>query len=139
MTSDQQIIDLFVEQGTIMRSQVEDLHAEMNNSGKTLQQVLADFELADTEQFYRTIADSIGADYVDLGDYEVPADIQRLIPGGTARLHGALPIGQSGESIVTALLDPLDTQVVDDLRFSLGKDIQVVVAPAHQVEERLRK
>ena len=139
MTSDQQIIDLFVEQGILMRSQVEDLHSEMNNSGKTLQQVLADFELTDSEQFYRTIADSIGADYVDLGDYEVPADIQRLIPGGTARLHGALPIGQSGESIVTALLDPLDTQVTDDLRFSLGKDIQVVVAPAYQVEERLRK
>ena len=139
MTSDQQIIDLFVDQGTIMRSQVEDLHSEMNNSGKTLQQVLADFELADSEQFYRTIADSIGADFVDLGDYEVPTEVQRLIPGGTARLHGALPIGQSGESIVTALLDPLDTQVVDDLRFSLGKDIQVVVAPAYQVEERLRK
>ena len=139
MTSDQQIIDLFVEQGIIMRSQVEDLHSEMNNSGKTLQQVLADYELSNSEQFYRTIADSIGADYVDLGDYEVPADIQRLIPGGTARLHGALPIGQSGESIVTALLDPLDTQVVDDLRFSLGKDIQVVVAPAYQVDERLRK
>ena len=139
MTSDQQIIDLFVDQGIIRRSQVEDLHAEMNNSGKTLQQVLADFEMADSEQFYRTIADSIGADYVDLGDYEVPAEVQRLIPGGTARLHGALPIGQSGESIVTALLDPLDTQVVDDLRFSLGKDIQVVVAPAYQVEDRLRK
>ena len=139
MTSDQQITDLFVEQGIIQRSQVEDLHAEMNNSGKTLQQVLADFEMADSEQFYRTIADSIGADYVDLGDYEVPMEVQRLIPGGTARLHGALPIGQSGESIVTALLDPLDSQVVDDLRFSLGKDIQVVVAPAYQVEERLRK
>ncbi len=139
MTSDQQIIDLFIEQGIIQRSQVEDLHSEMNNSGKTLQQVLTDFEMADSEQFYRTIADSIGAEYVDLGDYEVPTEVQRLIPGGTARLHGALPIGQSGESIVTALLDPMDSQVVDDLRFALGKDIQVVVAPSYQVEERLRK
>ena len=139
MTSDQQIIDLFVDQGVIQRSQVEDLHSEINNSGKTLQQVMLDFELADLEQYYRTIADAIGADYVDLGDFEVPMEVQRLIPGGTARLHGALPIGQSGESIITALLDPLDSQIVDDLRFSLGKDIQVVVAPNHQVEDRLRK
>ena len=139
MTTDQQIIDLFVDQGLVQRSQTEDLLSEMNNSGKTLLQVLADYEIVNEEQFYRTIADSIGADYVDLGDYEVPPEVQRLIPGGTARLNGALPIGQSGESVVTALLDPLDTQVAEDLRFTLGRDIQVVVAPYYQVEERLRK
>ena len=122
-----------------MRSQVEDLLSEIANAGKTLPQVMADYEIADQEQYYRTIADSIGADFVDLGDHEVPMEIQRLIPGGTARLHGALPIGESGNSIVTALLDPLDSQVVDDLRFALGRDIQVTVAPAHQVEDRLRK
>ncbi len=139
MTTDQQILDIFVDRSLVQRSQTEDILSEMNNSGKTLIQVMVDFEIVNEEQFYRTIADSIGADYVDLGDYEVPPEVQRLIPGGTARLNGALPIGQSGESIVTALLDPLDTQVVDDLRFTLGRDIQIVVAPAYQVEERLRK
>ena len=139
MTTDQQIIDLFVEQGLVQRSGVEDLLAEVNNSGKTLLQVMTDFEIVDEEQYHRTIADSIGADYLRLDDYEVPAEIQRLIPGGTARLHGALPIGQSGNTIVTALLDPLNAQVVEDLRFALGREVQVVVSPSYQVEERLRQ
>ena len=139
MTTDQQIIDLFVEQGLVQRSGVEDLLAEVNNSGKTLLQVMTDFEIVDEERYHRTIADSIGADYLRLDDYEVPAEIQRLIPGGTARLHGALPIGQSGNTIVTALLDPLNAQVVEDLRFALGREVQVVVSPSYQVEERLRQ
>ena len=139
MTTDQQIIDLFVEQGLVQRSGVEDLLAEVNNSGKTLLQVMTDFEIVNEEQYHRTIADSIGADYLRLDDYEVPAEIQRLIPGGTARLHGALPIGQSGNTIVTALLDPLNAQVVEDLRFALGREVQVVVSPSYQVEERLRQ
>ena len=137
MTTDQQILDLFVEQGIAQRSQIEDILAEITNSGKTLLHVLVDFELIDEDGYYQTIADSIGADYVKLADYEVPVEIQRLIPGGTARLHGALPIGQSGNSVVTALLDPLDPQVADDLRFAVGRDIQVVVSPAHQITERL--
>ncbi len=137
MTTDQQIIDLFIERGLVQRSQTEDILAEVNHSGKTLLQVFIDFELTDEDGYYQTIADTIGADYVKLGGYEVPADIQKLIPGGTARLHGALPIGQSGEAIVTALLDPLDSQVSDDLRFALGRDIQVVVSPAQQITERL--
>ena len=139
MTTDQQILDLFIEKGIVQRAQSEDILADITNSGKTLVQVLIDYELTDEDGYYQTLADSIGADYVKLADYEVPAEIQRLIPGGTARLHGALPIGQAGESIVTALLDPLDSQVSDDLRFALGRDIQVVVAPVQQITERLNQ
>ena len=137
MTTDQQILDLLVDQGIAQRSQVEDILSEIGNSGKTLVQVLIDFEITDENGYYQTLADSIGADFVKLDNYEVPVEIQRLIPGGTARLHGALPIGQSGNTVVTALLDPLDSQVADDLRFALGRDIQVVVAPVYQISERL--
>ena len=137
MTTDQQILDLLVDQGIVQRSQTEDILAEISHSGKTLVQVLVDFEITDEDGYYQTLADSIGADFVKLDNYEVPAEIQRLIPGGTARLHGALPIGQSGNTVVTALLDPLDSQVADDLRFALGRDIQVVVAPTYQISERL--
>ena len=99
---------------------------------------MMDFDIATEDQYHQTIADSLGVDYVRLDDYmEVPLETQRLIPGGTARLHGALPIGQSGNTIVTALLDPLDSQVAEDLRFALGRDVQVVVSPAYQMEERL--
>ena len=139
MTTDQQIIDLFIEQGLVQRSGAEDILSEINNSGKSLLQVMTDFEIVNEAQYHQTIADSIGADYVRLDDYEVPVEIQRLIPGGTARLHGALPIGQSGSTIVAALLDPLSSQVVEDLRFALGREVQVVVSPAYQVEERLRQ
>ena len=137
MTTDQQLLDFFVEQGVIQRSQVEDVLAETTGTGKTLVQVMMDFEIVTENQYYQTIADSIGADYIDLSGYEVPTEIQRLIPGGDARMYGALPIGQSGDAIVVALTDPFDSQIVDTLRFSTGKDLQVVVAPIPQIEERL--
>ena len=53
----------------------------------------------------------------------------RLIPSGLARLHRALPMGESENGITVALVDPLDLRAAEDLRFALGKDIQVVVAP----------
>ncbi len=138
MTSDQQILDILIEQTLLQRSQVEDVLSEIANSGKSLPQALADFEIATEDQYYQAIADHIGADYINLGAQEISVEVQRLIPGGTARLYGALPIGQAGETILTALLDPLDSQVVEDLRFALGRDVQPVVAPAYQIEERLR-
>src|SRR5205814_7245338 len=56
-----------------------------------------------------------------------------------ARLHGALPIDMVGNVLRVALLDPLDPRAAEDLRFALGKDIQVVVSPAEQIEELIKQ
>ena len=133
MTTDQQILDLFVDQGIVQRSQIEDILAEINNSGKTLLQVMIDFEIVNEEQYYRDHRRFHRRGLRRPGRLRGAAGNPAAHSRRHGAAHGALPIGQSGESIVTALLDPLDNQVVDDLRFALGRDIQVVVAPAYQV------
>ena len=58
-----------------------------------------------------------------------------LVPGGLARLHGALPVGHAENTIYVALVDPLNPQIAEDLRFALGREIQVVVAPSSKVRD----
>ena len=45
----------------------------------------------------------------------------------------------SGNTLRVALVDPLDPRAAEDLRFALGKDIDVVVAPTEQIEDRLKQ
>jgi len=45
----------------------------------------------------------------------------------------------SGNTLRVALADPLDLRAAEDLRFALGKDVDVVVAPSDQVEERIKQ
>ena len=134
-----QVIDIFVERGIVQSDQVEDLLQELSISGKSVMQALVDFDFVSEEQFYQIIAESIGTDFVDLKDFEPPQEILRLIPAGLARLHGALPIGTTGDTISVCLIDPLNQQISEDLRFALGKDIHVVVAPIYQIEDIIRK
>jgi type IV pilus assembly protein PilB len=58
-----------------------------------------------------------------------------LVPGGLARLHGALPVGHAENTIYVALVDPLNPQIAEDLRFALGREIEVVVAPSSKVRD----
>jgi len=133
-----QAIDLFVERGVIDPSQVDDIVREITGAGRTLLDVMVDFGFTTEEQFYKAIADSLGTDYVDLKNFDPPTEILRLLPAGLARLHGALPLGMNGEAITVALVDPLNPTAVEDLRFALGKNVHVVVAPTYQIEELLR-
>jgi len=134
-----QVLEMFVEQGVIDASQIEDITQEVNHSGKSLVDVLADFEVCTEQQFYETIAGSLGTDFVDLSTFEPPTEIIRLIPGGLALLHHAFPLGVEHGNIQVALADPLNAQTGEDLRFALGKEIQVIVAPVYQIDDLIKK
>ena len=137
--NEKQVAELFIEQHVLQPSQAEDVLNEANLNGKTIIQAMVDSGFVDETGFYHTIADALGAEYVDLGDKEIPPTILKLIPSGLARLHRALPIGLSGNSLRVALADPLDPRAAEDLRFALGKDVDVVVAPTEQIDNRIKE
>jgi type IV pilus assembly protein PilB len=137
--NNERIADLFIVQGLMDRAQADDVLLEATENGKAIEQAMVDNGIVDEAQFYRTIADAIGSQVVDLDDVEFTPRILRLIPAGFARLHRALPVGSEGNTIRVALVDPLDTQTIEDLRFALGRDLEIVLAPSLQIEERLRK
>jgi len=137
--TDKQLAEFFVEQRVLQPSQAEDVLGEVELNGKTVAQAMVDGGFIDEPGFYQTIASGLGTDFVDLTEYEVAPEILRLIPSGLARLQGALPIAMSGTTLRIALVDPFDLQTADDLRFALGKEMQVVVSPPEQIEELIKQ
>jgi type IV pilus assembly protein PilB len=137
--NDKQVAELFIEQHVLQPSQAEDVLNEAQLNGKTIAQAMIDGGFVDEHGFYQTIADALGSEYVDLADKEIAAPVLKLIPSGLARLHRALPIGISGNTLRVALVDPLDPRAAEDLRFALGKDVDVVVAPTQQIENRIKE
>jgi len=133
------VIDLFVDQGVIDKAQAEDALQEIATSGKDVVQTLVDFGLVTEEGLYQQIADSLGTDVVNLEGFEPPPEVIRMVQAGLARLHGAIPIAATGNTITVCLTDPLNPQITEDLRFALGKNIQVVIAPVAQVEALIQK
>jgi len=137
--NNKQVAEFFVQQQVLQASQAEDVLTEVDLNGKSIAQAMVDGGFLDESGFYQTIADGLGTEFVDLSTGEIAPEILRLIPSGLARLHGALPVGISGNSLRVALVDPLDLHAVEDLRFALGKDIQVIVSPAEQIEDRIKQ
>ncbi|HEY1583659.1 MAG TPA: GspE/PulE family protein [Chthoniobacterales bacterium] len=137
--NNERLLDLFIDQGLMDRAQADDVLLETMQNGKPIEDAMVDHGIVDETQFYQAIAEALGSEVVDLDQVEITPHILHLIPAGLARLHAALPIGEEDNAIRVALVDALDTQTIEDLRFALGRDIQVVLAPAAQIEGRLRK
>ncbi len=134
----QQVLDLFIDQRVLQKAQADDVLTEAQQNGKTIAQAIIDNGFTDEKGFYRTLAEGIGAELLDLNDLEIAPEIIRLVPGGLARLHRALPVDLTNNTLRVALADPLEPRTAEDLRFALGRDIDVVVAPVEQIEDRIR-
>jgi type IV pilus assembly protein PilB len=131
----QLVTTILADQGVIDPSQSEALLEAVLASGRTPEDFLVHEGHIDEHTFYHAIANSVGANYIDLTDFELEASLRDKIPVGLARLHRALPVAEHGDTLYVALSDPLDTEKVSELRFALNQNIQVSVAPVHRIEE----
>lgn len=133
-----QLIDLFKSRGLIDPSLAEDIHAEIEQSGKEIAEILADFQVIQhRDDVWPIVASELGAELVNLRNWTPPEAVLNLIPAGTARLHGALPVSFDDSGLHVCLVDPLNPQTVEDLRFTLGREIVLTVAPDYLVEQKI--
>jgi len=136
----QQILELFQSRGLIDKALSQDILAEIDQSGKEIAEILADYQVIQgRDDIWPVVASELGASMVDLRDWTPPEALLALIPAGTARLHGALPVSFDEHGLYVALVDPLNPQTPEDLRFSLGREINVVVAPDYLVEAKINE
>ena len=135
-----QLLDLFQARSLIDASLSEEILAEIDNSGKSVPELLADFQVIQSkEDVWPIVASELGASLVDLRNWTPPDALLDLVPAGTARLHGAFPVNFDDQGLHLALVDPLNPQTVEDLRFALGREIVVVVAPDYLVEAKINE
>ncbi|MEY3394590.1 MAG: hypothetical protein RL346_826 [Verrucomicrobiota bacterium] len=135
-----QLLELFESRGLIDDSLSEEILSEIENSGKTVPELLEDFGVIQhRDDVWPVVASELGASVVELANWTPPDALLALIPAGIARLHGAIPVNFDNQGLHVALVDPLNPQTVEDLRFTLGREIVVAVAPDYLVEAKINE
>ena len=133
-----QLIELFQNRGLVDASLAQDVLAEVDHSGKEIAEILADFQIIQhRDDVWPVVASELGASMVEIRNWTPPEAILALIPAGTARLHGALPVAFDETGLHVCLVDPLNPQTIEDLRFALGREINLVIAPDYLVEQKI--
>lgn len=130
-----QVIEVFRRAGTVSELTAEELLNEAVNSGRAIDDIMVDQGIVSETEFAQTIAMDLGVEAVDLSGFEPLPALLHLVPSGMARLNEVIPVTASGNVLTVALANPLDTQALEDLRYTLNREIAQVVAPRHQVEK----
>jgi type IV pilus assembly protein PilB len=129
--------ELLRERNLVGPDQFRELQEEHERTGKPLSQVIIDFGLVSEEQLLRAVAEHLNLEYLSLEDIDIDKAVLRIMPSSVARMYSAVPVAIAGNTVTVAVMDPYNPQLVGELSFILGKDVQLAVAPSKQIESTI--
>ncbi|MER3396461.1 MAG: type II secretion system protein GspE [Acidimicrobiia bacterium] len=128
---------LLVEEGIIDESQLDEVLAEYEETGKPIGRILIEKGFLTEEDLLAVLADQAGFEFVDLSEHPVDPSAAALIPDSICRRYGLIAIGFNGDKLVVAMSDPQNVIARDDVKSISGRDIEIVVAAPGAILEAL--
>jgi type IV pilus assembly protein PilB len=115
--------------------QVLDVH---QRTGRPLAELLVETGGVTREQLLRTVASRLECGFLPEAPARLDADTLATFPADLARRLGVVPLEAKATPQPFLAMDPLRPILADELAFSLGRRVQLVVADPGQVEALLR-
>ena len=116
---------------------LDEVAEECQNSGQRALQVIENFGLFTRQEMLELMAENLGSYIWDPKSRDLPRELIDLIEVNTARANGVIPIDDVNDELHLAMRNPLDYQIVESLRFILGRNILAVVCDPEMFENEL--
>ncbi|HAS82295.1 MAG TPA: pilus assembly protein PilB [Verrucomicrobia bacterium] len=133
------LLELLVEQGFLTAEQMQEIASEHAESGKPIRNIVVDLGLIDADSVLEAIAGYMGTTVVNLPSLDIPQDVFNRVPASVARMYNVIPVSMTDSSIVLAVCDVVNPQVMDELMFVLTCDVSFVVAREEDVRAFLNQ
>ena len=118
-------------------AQLEELNESHLHTGKSLADAVIDSEVVDREQVLAAVAEYLGYEYLASPPNKVKEDIASAVQPSVARMYAVVPYEVSNTSVSLLAQDPFNPAIIDDLTFTLNKDITIVVCNPEHIDSLL--
>ncbi|HMB54074.1 MAG TPA: GspE/PulE family protein, partial [Thermoanaerobaculia bacterium] len=129
------VTDVLVDLGYVDDEAARRAIEAARTAGKPPERLLTEQGAITADQLSRAVAERYGLDHVDLSAYQVDMAAANLIPVGTARRYGALPVGYADKgTLLVAMADPTNVLALDDIQIATGLSCRPAVTAAEDIE-----
>ncbi|MEM0914745.1 MAG: ATPase, T2SS/T4P/T4SS family [Planctomycetota bacterium] len=125
--------------GKVTRDQVHEALTLQKERKQPIGQLLVELGYVTHDDVNLALAAQAGMDVVDLGDFDIPDHVIKMVQAETAMAYQVLPLQHDADTntLMIALKSADNFRAVDDLRLLMGFNVKAVVAPAEQVEKKI--
>jgi len=114
---------------------LEELNESHLHTGKSLADAVIDSGMVQRSTLLSAVAAYLGYTYQETPPSSIPPEVAAAIKASMARMYAIVPVNANETSIDLLAKDPFNPSIIDDLTFSLSKDIQIIVCDPDCVDE----
>lgn len=137
--NEEYILELLQDASMVSASQIEAARETATGTNSGVVAALVAGGSISEEDVSRTVAAASNMEFVDLSQINVRPEIVELIPREKAYRYGVVPVNLNDDVLVVAISDPLNFDTLDNLRFLLKREIEMVCATPEQIRTALVK
>ncbi len=117
--------------------QLDELNETHLHTGKSLADAVVDSSLVERAQILSAVADYLGYEYVGSPPGSVREEVASAVRPSVARMYAVVPFRVDETSISLLAKDPFNPSIIDDLTFTLNKDINIAVCDPEYLDSLL--
>lgn len=137
VTNRSQLAIMLHKRGLLNSQQVQEMHRLQQAHKEPIIKLLLERDWVPE----KTVRDILRKDFlveeVSLAEFHVDPAIAALIPQSFCERQWVVPLKQEGRRLMLAVADPMDSGLVDDLRFVSGLEIQAVMADVASIRAKI--
>ncbi len=118
-------------------TQIFEARERAADQGGSIVQSLIDLGFIGEEDVTRTVAAASNMEFIELGQMLIHPEITQLIPKDKAYRYQVVPVALNEGVLVVAISDPLNFDTLDNLRYLLKREIEMVCASPDQIKQSL--
>ncbi|HEY5512175.1 MAG TPA: type II secretion system protein GspE, partial [Geomonas sp.] len=121
--------ELLVGNNLITKDQLKQALAEQKSAGGQLRlgSILIRDSLITEADLTSFLSKQYGVPTINLADYDVDAQVVKIIPAEIAHKYQIVPVNRAGSTLIIAMSDPSNIFAIDDIKFMTGYNVEVVV------------
>ncbi len=108
------------EMEVVNESQIKQAMIIQNQKGGAIGNILIQLGYATEEEVLLALGAQVGMEVINLEELEIAKEIVDKIPASMARSYKIIPVKFDNNVLTVAMFNPLNINILDDLRFTLG-------------------
>lgn len=131
--------ELLVDRKVVTAEQLQKALTVQETKGGLLGEILVELGFCTEEAIAQVLTTQYGFPYLPLTNYEIDAEIIKLIPKNVARQFQLVPIDKVGNTLTVAMSNPLNTQAIEDVELITNCNVMVFVTTATEIRKAIEE
>jgi type IV pilus assembly protein PilB len=131
--------ELLVQKNLLSEEELRRAKEEAKATGTRVGLQVTRLGMVEESEVADVISTQYGVPTISLDEFQVDADVIRLIPEDVANKHTILPVNRAGSTLILATADPSNIFAIDDVKFLTGYNVEVVVAAEESIRRAIEK